>query len=1766
MGQSYRIRTELGVNKTINVQIDQEFEFLEILSLKLQQEDIYVRACSDYGVLVGRVTANNGLGVPNARVAVFIPIDVVDQSNPIITSIYPYRSVDDRNEDGYRYNLLPYEKSYSKHAATGTLPSRIDALTATTVVDIYDKYYKFTAKTNESGDYMIMGVPLGIQNILMDVDLSDIGEFSLTPQDLIRMGLATDAQVAGDTFRTSTDLNSLPQIISINKQIEISPLWGEPSICQIAINRLDFDLRDDANVDIQPTSVFIGSIYSTPDTLRIKGGIDGLSAKLRDNFGNLCQLQAGPGQILAIRQTIQIDSDGNPILEEYRLEQSGNIIDGNGSWLTELPMNLDYIVTNEFGEKVLSNDPTIGIPTKAKYRFKIKWQQSNELSEQTRRPYYLVPNVREYGWSNNASDPNLTGGNDRLASSYYFGLDWSGYTKGFITTQRTKKLDEMIDCQDTFYQFSFNRVYTVSALIDQYKSGGRGKFVGIKEIDSNECADSVNKFPVNEGFRNFDFLYFLFAIIFQVIQIIGIPLLVLYHFVAWLYNNFAVVVIGILIGFATKALIQTGVEAYAFIVAASGNPFTWNMFLAAGSIFLRLVFYTFLIQQMIKNFGKLTSYNFDPIKLAMIQYPDCQACQCNNGNITPVTTNTEDVPPVPSQLTQVSGTDSYVQTIEGYLATRPQITNITNQNDENYDSILNTVANANGQALSGVAGNAKNPKVYHTTRSLRLGRANGDSQTEMFGLSFDLPIGERINVYNLRSKFFDNTNKIKVTFATNQNQGFHYDNTLTVLTSGDYNPGDLITFVNPALSQDPNYRWTGTTMGGKVINGLTGKVPTGIIPITVNYATSQTTDATTNYTLPTGFTPTCVTSVTINVTEAGEVSYQNCYGAKSATTKSVGVHTIADVDCINLSSLGGLATYTVTGYGDECRGYDYPMDIEYYQVITAITVTKTVINNSPVYSLPNLAAVNSDGITANPSFWNQLIQPSTIITFDKCRRDWWGTNPTAANSNVMYYEKLNATYLNEFETQKVLILQRGVDPYSPQYVNKYGIGRILGYTNEDDVVITASTRVNVPIQKLPAGSTTTVQQHNVQSNIFYQSNFFQPINPPVSTPGLTFSGFSTPLVGFYGALDSNNSSITALGNSYYSNNYIDTTSNGGVISKLNNLFVQGNSNPSPYPPGFFIGTTETRYNNSDDLSGGAILDGNYAPFNLPFIITGCRSASYSKYDASTEQLYFSPSLLPTFSASPLNITTSQTVMRTDRLPSSDYNDNGGNWNGSVSLLQQNLGFQVYNLTSGDGVAGITFSQGADTITADIEGQYAAGNVLASLNDCDRMVGLTCYSGDGTSFGIELGCEGVDAIDNGCYVMVKKPLTDLFNGKDFKTFAEWGFRYRFFYALCRGVLAQTFTNNWVNGSLFMFPIQVDRYFNSQNKPEPPIFPKKLIYFDSDTNNFYFRSSPYIPTSVSNPFIGRPTTDDLNPINSRNLLFPTTIINLGMKDSFYDEITFEPSTASYVMSNLNPTSYSDTSDIVNLFVISRITDEKFLQQLIPLGDNSLNQLFNRYGTGLSTLPRQRIDADLAQMMSINSEFGVIPFSPEFYPSTGSITDPVRVIGTPGNPTMGIFFSSTTSNLQDKDYISPGIIDFRPDPNQTAVTYEFGIKSQLVPFYQWSLRQGGVSNIFGSEKNNWATTISDITEYPYQAVSRRRVATPNYYYGNNTAYDIFQRGYIFSVTNTSTPQNMTYDTFTMSQSSKFLVGAPYHFYFGLIKGETALDKFKTKYGANE
>ena len=548
-------------------------------------------------------------------------------------------------------------------------------------------------------------------------------------------------------------------------------------------------------------------------------------------------------------------------------------------------------------------------------------------------------------------------------------------------------------------------------------------------------------------------------------------------------------------------------------------------------------------------------------------------------------------------------------------------------------------------------------------------------------------------------------------------------------------------------------------------------------------------------------------------------------------------------------------------------------------------------------------------------------------------------------------------------------------------------------------------------------------------------------------------------------------------------------------------------------------------------------------------------------------LYFSPILYPymTGFTTQLSITNSdKMVMRTDRLPSSDYIDNNNNLNGSVSLLQQNLGFAVYPIEGGgDFYSSPGFSTGAEQATADIGGQIAEGNVIRTLSSCENMVGLNCYSGNGVNFGVKTGCQASDSVENGCYVMMTKPLISL--GSDLRTFAEWGYRFRFFYGLCRGVLSQTFTNNWVNGSLYTFPIQVDTFFGPDNRPLYPEFAKQLVYFDGDTSNFYYRSSPYLTSqyTTSPRFIGSPTDDLISPVNTRNLLFPTTIINLGIKDDFYQEIIFDPSAKAYIMKSLQPTSYSDTSDLVNLFVISRITSSGFLSNLLSGLNRSLNKLFTR--------PELRIDGDLAQSMSINSEYGVIPFSPEYYSVYGATTDPVVILGSLDNPTMGVFFSSTTVDLQNKDFLTPGIINFRPTNESNAITYPYGIKSQYVPFYQWQLNQdqGSPPSIFGSEKNNWKTNEdsnlndSGIFKYRYQSLSRRNVGIPSYFIGSNPAGlgDIYQRGYIFNVDNLG---QYSYNAGTYPNN--FLVSAPNHFYFGLINGETALDKFKTKYSIDE
>jgi len=1577
MGDSYRLRTQVGINQTINVQLDQEFEFLEILSLKIQQSDIYTRSCADYGVLVGRVIANNGFGIPNAKVSVFIPLSPIDESNPIITSIYPYKSPQDRNEDGFRYNLLPYEKSYPSHSPTGTFPSRLDVLTGNTAVDIYDRYYKFTTKTNSSGDYMIMGVPLGSQSIVMDLDLSDIGEFSLTPQDLIRMGLANESQVNGSEFRTSEDLNSLPQIINITKNIEVSPLWGDPSICQIAINRLDFDLRDELNIDIQPTAVFIGSIFSSSLNNRVRPGSLSDSV-ISSKMGSLCNLETGPGQILSIRQTIQQDKDGNPILEVYGLGNSGNLIDGDGTWMVELPMNLEYISTNEFGERVVSTDGTVGIPTKGKYRFKIKWKQPTNNSQQKRRAYFLVPNVREYGWDlQGDNDPNFEtnfqlNSYKQLRSSYYFGLDWTGYTNGITSkTLRNEKLNQIIDCQDTFYEFSYNRVYTVSNLIDQFKSGGIGSFVGIKEIQDQSCSETTNKFPVNEAYPNPN------ADINRFITQIN-ALYTLYARLIWVLNIL--------------------LAPIGSLLALFGGP-------CIGPIF----------------------------KLPMITYPECEECQCDATEVPFPDTNNQTPPPPEGILTQFSNPQFYVDSLTDYFISQ---------------GIQNNVDLYVEMASDVLASNSPFGSLKNVPKSREL--YFGEEGVSRFAYSVDLPLAERINVFNGRKNYFDGINKIKVSFNTSSNVGvFHYDNCLVIITNEQLTPGDMLTVNNPNNTGDVNFLGQGIGVTYDEFGNPNGDVEassrcpgTTIFPneINVSYAESQTTSQTVSYVVTSGFDYTQVS---------------------------------------------------------------FPSDVEYFQVIYSSSIPE----------------VEQLWDTSTPQSFPNVLSSSVNVVFAKT-----DTNNTTSYKFDTQIPFQSYKYFQNIEGKYVTILQRGVDPYSPKYPNKYSLGKIFGL-DMDDLIVEVDARLNIPIQPLP--NTNLSVQVPSQNGMMYPSYFFQP--QPWNPETLTgYLGFTTIPPINYGSIDADYNNIGM--------NTLPLTN--GVLSKVtktNNVF-------------WSFSPQSTKYDSAEDLSGVGFLYGDFPipGFNQNF--------TYSYIN----MLYYSPIFVGAYQISNPN----KTIIRTDRLPSSDNENEFLNTNiNKYPLLQQNQFFRMYVFTEDNEIIDIT--QPGDirvppSNPQDIDGLPGSQNILDTLQ-CENMVSIKCYEGFGETFSVNPNCAESDRVEKGCYIIGKCLGTPRGIINDLNALTEWRIRKILMYSICNGFLSESFTNNWINGTLFMFPIQINKNFTSNNTATYK-YPRNVTFFDDQTNNLYYRSSPYHFTALKKEFVGKNAENIIGNINNKNLLFPTTIVDLGFKSEVYSEIIPTPDTKAYVVNQLDSTSYGDNTDLVNLFAISRLTNASFWANLSPTG--VLGALFNRYTNVLQNLFNSRVDADFAQLSSINSEVGNIDFTSDFY--TFNPSDPNNstiITGTSDKPVMGVWFSSTTEDLQIKDFMTPGKINFTAD-NGSVFPYTFGIKSQVVPMYRWKLKTTSI--IFGNQQNDWITSKTDgngpgFVAKPYQSLDRETIG--EYFVSNIVTQNEDKRGYIFS-----RDANGDYSLNGANGRDKFIVGAPFHFYFGIKKGFSAFDKFSQKYLPSE
>jgi len=181
MSKTIRIRTTPnGDDNSIKINMEQDFDFVEILSLKISQKELYTTFCAGYGAIVGRVSINGGFGVPNAKVSVFIPVSELDRENDKIFGLYPFETITDKGPNGLRYNLLSNDNQTIDDCFTpvGDFPDKRTFLDDDTMLDIYCEYYKFTTTTNAAGDYMIFGAPVGAQIMHIEADVSDIGIIS----------------------------------------------------------------------------------------------------------------------------------------------------------------------------------------------------------------------------------------------------------------------------------------------------------------------------------------------------------------------------------------------------------------------------------------------------------------------------------------------------------------------------------------------------------------------------------------------------------------------------------------------------------------------------------------------------------------------------------------------------------------------------------------------------------------------------------------------------------------------------------------------------------------------------------------------------------------------------------------------------------------------------------------------------------------------------------------------------------------------------------------------------------------------------------------------------------------------------------------------------------------------------------------------------------------------------------------------------------------------------------------------------------------------------------------------------------------------------------------------------------------------------------------------------------------------------------------------------------------------------------------------------
>ena len=367
-------------------QLEQDVDTIEFMSMNINTKDVYQDFNSDYGVLVGRVIANGGVGIPNAKISIFIPLDDTDAQDGTIASIYPYKTPRDKNAQGKRYNLLPRVSEFDTQTGTfkpnqpfGSFPIKPEIVTNVDFLGVYKKYYKYTALTNSAGDYMIFGVPIGVQTVHLSVDITDIGKYSMTPAAMVtNLGYSPNLFTDNNTkIKPSDDLTDLPNIETQEITTEVIPFWGDTTNFIIGITRQDFRIRS----VLTNTFVLFGSVFTDGGLNSMWGSNHDPDRSTRELYyingeGNFnISIQSKRAGIVTEKiyyypasvTDAQIDSGNvDPKTQMILLSPTEySVYKRNGDFAAIISCNRNKIITDDFGNEVSIPDSSAdGIFTK----------------------------------------------------------------------------------------------------------------------------------------------------------------------------------------------------------------------------------------------------------------------------------------------------------------------------------------------------------------------------------------------------------------------------------------------------------------------------------------------------------------------------------------------------------------------------------------------------------------------------------------------------------------------------------------------------------------------------------------------------------------------------------------------------------------------------------------------------------------------------------------------------------------------------------------------------------------------------------------------------------------------------------------------------------------------------------------------------------------------------------------------------------------------------------------------------------------------------------------------------------------------------------------------------------------------------------------------------------------------------------------------------------------------------------------------------------